>query len=71
MAPGTACFEANVLLEQTTGTDQTATITAQCQATFKVMADTMRDFKCGFFPSTSLVENDGKKDGWGPHSNGA
>jgi hypothetical protein len=53
-ALGNAFADAQALLQKATGSDRTATITAQCQAAFKVMPDTMRDFKKRFYLSPPL-----------------
>jgi hypothetical protein len=53
---GTAYSAAKVLLEKATSSERTAVITAECQAAFKVMTDTMRDFKRRFFLSPPLQD---------------
>jgi hypothetical protein len=37
------------MFQKVTGAERTATITAQCQATFKAMTEAMKDFKRRFF----------------------
>ncbi|MDR1899514.1 MAG: hypothetical protein LBQ55_05865, partial [Treponema sp.] len=44
-ALGTVYGAANTMFQKVTSAERTATITAQCQAAFKAMTDTMKDFK--------------------------
>jgi hypothetical protein len=55
---GTVYSAAKVLFEKATSSERTATITAECQAAFKVMTDTMKDFKRRFFLIPPLTEAD-------------
>jgi hypothetical protein len=57
-ALGSAYSEAKILLEKATSSERTAAITAECQAAFKTMIDTMRDFKKRFFLSPPLTDPD-------------
>jgi hypothetical protein len=55
-ALGTVYSAAKVLYEKATSSERTATITAECQAAFKAMVDTMADFKRRFLLVPPLTE---------------
>ncbi|MDR1930055.1 MAG: hypothetical protein LBQ44_05420, partial [Treponema sp.] len=55
-ALGVAYSEAKVLLDKATSSERTATITAECQAAFKAMTETMKDFKRRYFLIPPLTE---------------
>jgi hypothetical protein len=57
-ALGTVYGAANTMFQKVTSAERTATITAQCQAAFKAMTDTMADFKRRFFLCPPLTEAD-------------
>jgi hypothetical protein len=57
-ALGTAYSEAKILFDKAASSERTAVITAQCQTAFKVMTDTMRDFKRRYFLSPPLADAD-------------
>jgi hypothetical protein len=57
-ALGIAYSEAKVLFEKAMSSERTAVITAQCQEAFKVLTDTMRDFKKRYFLSPPLLDAD-------------
>jgi hypothetical protein len=66
-ALGAAYSAANTMFQKVTGSERTATITAQCQAAFKAMTDTARDFKRRFFLRPPLTEADLVSLGLKPH----
>jgi hypothetical protein len=55
-ALGIAYSNAQVLFQKAGGAERTATITAECQAAFKVMTETMKDFKRRYFLIPPLTE---------------
>jgi hypothetical protein len=57
-ALGVAYGSALVLFQKATSSERTAAITAECQAAFKAMIDTMRDFKRRFFLVPPLTDPD-------------